>query len=272
MKLSVLPVSFFKNIISGEMNVGDWAREGVSLGLDAIDISIIFLEKRDTSYLKNFRREIEQEGIQIAIASTYPDFTNPDEEERKRQQQQFHRDIQDLAEVGTRIVRVTAGQAHPGLKIEDGKKWALEGIFGSIEIAQKSGIQLVFENHAKPGVWKYPDFDFPTDIFLSIARELKETPVKILFDCGNPIAYGDNPLPILSKVIDQVICIHASDKEEKGKINPSIIGQGLVPYKQIFSLLKKHSYCGWISIEEASGKGLEGLKKAVEFIKNEWDK
>ena len=43
MKLSVLPVSFFKNIISGEMNVGDWAREGVSLGLDAIDISIIFL-------------------------------------------------------------------------------------------------------------------------------------------------------------------------------------------------------------------------------------
>jgi len=272
MKLSVLPVSLFKNIISGEMSVGDWAREGVSLGLDAIDISIIFLEKRNSSYLKNFRKEIEKEGIQIATASTYPDFTNPDAEERIRQRQQFHRDIQDLAEVGTRIVRVTSGQAHPGLIIEDGKKWALEGILGSLEIVQKSGIQLVFENHAKPGVWKYPDFDFPTDIFLSLARELKETPVKILFDCANPIAYGDDPLPILSKVINEVICIHASDTKEKGKLNPSIIGQGLVPYKEIFSFLKKHSYCEWISIEEASGKGIEGIKKAVEFIKNIWNK
>jgi len=272
MKLSVLPVSLFKNIISNEMSVGDWAREGVFLGLDAIDISIIFLEKRDSQYLKNFRREIENEGIQVAIASTYPDFTNPDKGERIRQREQFQKDIQDLAEVGTRIIRVTAGQAHPGLKIKDGKKWALEGIIGSLEIAKRSGVQLVFENHSKPGVWKYPDFDFPTDIFLSLAKELEGTPVKILFDCANPIAYGDEPLPILSKVINDVICIHASDTKEKGNLNPSIIGQGLVPYKQIFSFLKKHSYCGWISIEEASGKGIEGLEKAVEFIRNEWNK
>ncbi len=42
MKLSCLPVSFFSDIIEGRMSVFEWAQMGASLGLDAIDISILF--------------------------------------------------------------------------------------------------------------------------------------------------------------------------------------------------------------------------------------
>ena len=130
---------------------------------------------------------------------------------------------------------------------------------------------MVFENHAKPGVWDYPDFDFPTDIFLEFATKLKGTSVKILFDCANPIAFGDDPLMILEKVIDDVVCIHASDTGTRGELKPVIIGTGLLPYQEIFSLLINHSYNGWINIEEASGKGRDGVKKAVGFIRKVWN-
>ena len=42
MRLSCLPVSYFGQIIGGAMSVGQWAREAAELGLDAIDLSILF--------------------------------------------------------------------------------------------------------------------------------------------------------------------------------------------------------------------------------------
>ena len=37
MKLSCLPVSFYSDIIAGRMSLGEWARMGVELGLDAVN-------------------------------------------------------------------------------------------------------------------------------------------------------------------------------------------------------------------------------------------
>jgi sugar phosphate isomerase/epimerase len=272
LKLSVLPVSYFKAILSGEKRLRDWAREGAELGLEAIDLTILFLKDRSAPALRAVRREIEAEGISVAAASTYPDFTHPDPRERKKQREEFLLDLDALAEVGTRIVRITSGQAHPGLTREEGIRWALEGITGSIEAAKRLGVQLVFENHAKPGVWTYPDFNFPSAIFLALAEELQTTPVKILFDCANPIAFGGDPLPLLEKVITRVAIIHASDTRVKGALEPVVIGTGLVPYGEIFSRLKRQGFDGWISIEEASGTGAGGVRSAVDFIRRTWQR
>ncbi|TFG60030.1 MAG: hypothetical protein E4H36_12760 [Spirochaetales bacterium] len=271
MQMSVLPVSYFSAITSGKKSIGDWAKEGTALGLDGIDISILFLRERDRESLRMFRRDVEAEDIQINGASTYPDFTHPDAAERSRQKELFHLDLRALHEVGTRIVRITAGQAHPGLNRKDGITWALDGILGAVDSAEHFGIQLVFENHAKPGVWEFPDFDFPSDIFLELADRLKSTPVKIQFDTANPIAYGDNPLYILDHVIDRIAVVHASDTKETGRLVPSVIGKGLVPFGKILGLLKNNGYDGWISIEEASGTGTAGVRTAVEFIRNCWE-
>ena len=46
MHLSCLPVSFFADILAGRMSVGAWARMGAELGLDAIDLSILFVPDR----------------------------------------------------------------------------------------------------------------------------------------------------------------------------------------------------------------------------------
>ena len=43
MKLSCLPVSFFEEILTGKMTLNEWAYIGAEAGLDAVDLSILFL-------------------------------------------------------------------------------------------------------------------------------------------------------------------------------------------------------------------------------------
>ena len=78
MKLSCLPVSFFADIIAGRLPVAAWARMGAELGLDAIDLSILFVPDRAPAAVAALRREIEAQGIRVAMVTSYPDFTHPD--------------------------------------------------------------------------------------------------------------------------------------------------------------------------------------------------
>jgi sugar phosphate isomerase/epimerase len=51
-------------------------------------------------------------------------------------------------------------------------------------------------------------------------------------------------------------------------MTPTIIGRGVVPFKDIFSFLNKKNFSGWYCIEEASNKGIIGVEEAVRFVKN----
>lgn len=271
MKLSCLPVSYYSPIVNGSMTFDDWAREGKALGLDAVDVSVLFLKGADARKLSEMKQSLIHNKISIAAAAAYPDFTHPEKRVRKKELELFFEHLEALSFLGTEYVRVTAGQAHPEVAREDGIKWALEGITGSIDKAAELGITLLFENHAKPGVWTYADFAFPTDVFLEIAEVLRESQVKILFDTANPVAFGDEPLAILEKVIDRVECVHVSDTSVVGTLVPSQIGRGVVPIKEVFSMLKEYKYDGWMSIEEASGTGPEGFRIAVDFVRTSWN-
>lgn len=270
MKLSCLPVSFYKQILSGEMTIGQWAHLAADLGLDAIDMSNLFFKRHNQIELRKMRDEIEDAGIQVAVINTYQDFTHPEPDERKRQMQLLEKDIASARFLGAEIVRVTAGQAHPETSRKEGISWAIEGLTHALVISEQYGITLAYENHSKPGIWEFFDFSYPSDIFLEIAKGLKGTKMKILFDTANPMAYGDDPLSILEYVIDRVICIHVADIQRQGFFEPVLVGRGIVPFHEIFSLLRRSGYKEWISIEEASGLGKKGVEEAVKFVRKAW--
>ncbi len=272
MKLSVVPVSLYKSILNGEMSLVDWVEIGKSIGLDAVDVSILMLKQRDSDSLSRLSDVISSMGMELAVASTYPDFTHPEPIERERQKKMFAQDLIDLAKIGTRRIRITSGQAHPSVSREEGLNWATEAITGFVPLAEEHHVKLVFENHSKPGVWEYPDFNFPTDIFLELTRRLEGYPIGLLFDCANPIAYGEEPLPLLEKIVDRTVCIHASETIRKGELVPALAGTGLVPFREIFSFLKSREWDGILSIEEASNRGVEGITSAVDNIRELWEK
>jgi sugar phosphate isomerase/epimerase len=217
------------------------------------------------------REEIEAAELRVAMVATYPDFTHPDPDERARQAIQLREDIAASAALGAELVRVTAGQAHPNTTREEGVVWAVEGLTDSLAIAEEYGVQLVYENHSKPGVWDYADFSQPTDIFLTIVRATEGTSLGINFDTANPLVYGDDPLPLLKQVLGRVVSVHAADTRARGALEPVVLGTGLTPFIDIFATLKRAGFDGWICIEEASRTGPVGFERAVSFVRHTWD-
>lgn len=78
-------------------------------------------------------------------------------------------------------------------------------------------------------------------------------------------------MPLLEQVIDDVETIHVAHTSTKGRLNHVLIGTGLVPIREVFSLLKKNGFDGWLCIEENSRTGIKGVKKSVEYVRSTWE-
>ncbi len=272
MKISCLPVSIFGPLSNGEMSIPEWAEHGKRMGYDGVDISIMFIKNRTPVYLNQLKKEIEAAGIPIVMMTTYPDFTHPDPVQRKREFDYLIHDIALCSELGIKYLRIIAGQAHPEMSIDAGVELVIRNFREIVPYAQKYGVELVYEDHAKPGAWDYVDFSFPPNIFMKIYEGIKDTPIRINFDTGNIVAYGQDPLPMLKEIYDKIETIHISDMKEAGKFSPVVIGTGVVPNREALEFLKGKGFDGWISIEEASGNGLEGIRTAIDFVRDAWEK
>lgn len=271
MKLSCLPVSFYEEMINGPMSIVDWARIAVDVGLDAIDLSIILIQDRSPDYLEETRRKLNDLGIGVTMITTYPDFTHPDPAQRAREIAKSREEITIAARLGAEFVRVTAGQAHPDTGREDGVAWAVEALTEVVGFASESGLTIVYENHYKAPIWQYPDFSFPTEIFLEIVDRTSGTGLGVNWDTANTLAYGDDPIPVLEQVLDRVVSVHAAETAERGDLKPVLIGTGLAPFHEMFSMIKETRFDGWLCIEEASQQGVAGVEAAIKFIRATWE-
>jgi sugar phosphate isomerase/epimerase len=270
MKLSCLPVSFFADITSGKMSVAEWARMGAGLKLDAVDLSILFLPERSLKSAEMVRQQVEAEGMHITMLTTYPDFTHPQAAQRKKELELEIEAVRLAAALGAPFIRVTAGQAHPEISIKNGIVWASDGLACLVEAAGSLGVQLAYENHAKPGAWEYTDFSQPPEIFLEILSRVPSPLLGVNFDTGNATAFAADPLAFLEQIAGRVVSVHASDTSERGQLKHVLLGTGVTPFQALFHCLKSSGFDGWICMEEASGLGRPGVEAAAQTIRRIW--
>jgi len=270
MKISCLPVSLFQDMASGSMSIKEWMLAAKEVGLDAIDLSIILIKNHTSKYLNQLKSEIKNEDMSITMITTYPDFSNPDNLQVKREMEYLKHDIALASFLDVKYLRILAGQDYPGIDKESTIKKVIQCFRKIAPVADGYNIKLVYENHSKPGVWDYSDFSHPTQIFLKIVEGIWDTNIGINFDTANSLILGDDPVEILKKIMEKVYVIHASDVLALGELRPTVLGEGIVPFKEIIKFLKEVDYDGWICIEEASNTGIEGISKATDFIKRSW--
>lgn len=271
MKLSCLPVSFYPDIIAGRMSLGEWARMGADLGLDAVDVSILFFPERSAQALARARRAVEDEGMSLTMMFTYPDFTHPDPAQRARELDSARESVDVAAALGVKFVRAIAGQAHPETGREEGIAWAVEGLRTLVQTTRGSGVTVVYENHDQAGSMLYQDFSAPQEIFLAICEATAEIGLGINFDTANAALLAPDPLALLEQVIDRVATVHAGDAiAVKGKAHYVVLGSGAVPFHALFGRLHQAGWDNWICIEEAACRGRQGVEEAVRFVRRTW--
>jgi sugar phosphate isomerase/epimerase len=272
MKLSCLPVSLYPELSAGTRTLPQWFALAVALGLDGADVSVVHLASTTPDYLQELRDQATDAGIQIAMLVTYADFTHPDAGERTRQVEELRRYIDVAAKLGAPFIRVTAGQAHPGLERVAATEWAVAGLTACLDDAAATGVTLCYENHTKGYAWTYNDFSQPADIFLEIMRRTDGTGLRLLFDTANTLATNDDPLEVLAQVKDRVSMIHTNDIARKGHFEPVLLGEGVSPIVEIYRMVRENGFDGWISVEEASKTGEDGFRKAIPYADQAWVK
>ncbi|MFN8496146.1 MAG: sugar phosphate isomerase/epimerase family protein [Caldilineaceae bacterium] len=272
MKLSCLPVSLYPELTAKQRSLADWFNLAGELGLDGADVSVVHLESHQPDYLRMLRQQAADAGVQIAMLVTYADFTHPDANERKRQVQEIQAFCDVAAQLGASFMRVTAGQAHPGIERADGVRWAVEGLTACLERAAAAGVTLCYENHTKGYAWTYNDFSQPADRFLEIVARTEGASLKLLYDTANTLAAGDDPLAVLERVKHRVAMVHVNDIRQAGRFEPVLLGTGVAPLLEIFSTLIQHGFNNWVSVEEASKTGEEGFHRAIPYAEQLWVK
>ncbi|MCL2001071.1 MAG: sugar phosphate isomerase/epimerase [Planctomycetes bacterium] len=275
MKLSCLPVSMFSDFFTGELDIPKWGTLARNVGFDGFDISCMFVKYHTAVYLDELRKGITEAGIPLVMVTGYPDFTHPDPAQREREAAYLENDMALTAQLGGKYLRVLAGQNHPEINRAEGVRLAIAGLRQAAAAASRHGITLVYENHAKPGAWHYIDFSFPPELFLEILDGIRDTEVMVNFDTGNATAEYADPrqeVKLLEKIGDKLATVHVSDMKAPGVFQPVLVGSGVTPLGEIFACLKEKGFADWLCIEEVSGMGMEGVKKAHDNVRNAWEK
>ena len=271
MKLSCLPVSLYPDLTAGRRTPGDWFRMARGLGLDGADLSVAHVASHAPRYLDGLRQEAADAGVEIAMLATYSDFTHPDAAERARQVDGVRSWIAAASRMEATFLRLTAGQAHPGVVEEAGLGWAAEGLVACLEDAAAAGVRLLYENHVRGAFWSYNDFTQPAARFMEVVRRTAGSDLGILFDTANNLVLHDDPLEVLVQVADRVGAVHISDIRRAGAFEPVVIGTGAAPIAALLKIMVDRGFDGWISVEEASRAGDDAFRQAVSVADEAWE-
>jgi sugar phosphate isomerase/epimerase len=267
--------------------VFDWIGEARrSLPVDGLELHPGFFWSMDDDFVDRVGDALTAAGFQMPMMCASPDFTHPNAAVRAREldrQAKFMRITRHLGGPGS-FCRVLSGQAHPGVPVEQGLEWARTAIESVLPLARELGITVAIENHYKASTWQYPEFAQRADVFFSLIDAIEERACfGVQFDPSNAIVAGEDPARFLERVVDRVVSMQASDrylapgttlnslKQADGTIGYSadlmhgVIGQGLNDYDEIFRILTRAGYDGWISIEDGVN-GIDELRRSADFL------
>jgi sugar phosphate isomerase/epimerase len=270
MRFSGVPMIFFKDmVLERTMSLFDWFPIAASLGLDGTEIHDQSLAYFDPAYLDEIGEALAGHALRVSQVVGAADLGHPDPEVRASELASLRRNVDVAAHLDATCVRATAGQQHPDVPLEQAMAWATGGLLAAAEYGAQRDVWVAYEDHYKDYFWERPDLSQRGAIFLEIVERLRDTPLRINFDFGNPVMIGEDPLVLLRQVVDLVVHVHCSDRFQ-GEYPHQIAGQGSVDFVSGFTILRDAGYNGWLSSEYNGTEGVEGLRQSVEYIRRTW--
>ncbi len=283
-RISVFPKCWFDELCRGEKDYAEWLYQAATLGGEGVEHYDGFFRSLADEDVDPIRRVMDETNQISSMLCFSPDFTHPDADERARQVERQKAAIDLTARLGAKHCRTLSGQRYPEMSRADGIARTVDGIRRSLEYAEQRGVILCMENHYKDGLWKFPEFAQPEDIFLEIVDQIDSPHFGVQYDPSNATVGGFDPIAFLEKVKHRVVTMHASDrylapgatledlKSADGAAGYSallkhgVTGQGLNDFDAIFRILSSVGFDGWISVEDGMN-GLGELRESVEFLK-----
>lgn len=283
-QLAAFPKAYMDDLcVHGTMSIRQWIELGATLDVDGLEFYSGFLGMEQPAAWAESRQIASDHGLEIPMLCASPDFTHPDPAFRHQQVGLQKTWIDMCAALGGKYCRVLSGQRRPEVSLDDGLRYAAEGIEACLPHAAANGVTLIIENHYKDNYWTFPEFAQKMDVFCALVDRIDSPRFGVNYDPSNTILAGEDPLELLERVKRRVVTMHASDRylaegtiedlrrEEDSvgyarRLRHGVIGRGLNDYDAIFSTLAGVGFDGWISIEDGVN-GIDELRESVAFLR-----
>jgi sugar phosphate isomerase/epimerase len=225
--------------------------EAARMGFDGVEILHIQMEGEEAAYLQRLKQRAFINGLALCGLSTHQGFLFPDATSRQKNVDHTIRAIELAYQLGIPTIRVNTGRwgtttsfdqlmanrgiepRLPGYSDEDGFKWVIDGLEKCLPAAQRCGVTLGLENHW--GLGRTPEG------VIKIIRAVDSPWLRCTLDTGN---FLEDPYEKLEKLAPLTVFVQAK----------TYFGGGIwytldLDYPRIASMLRRHEYRGYISLE-----------------------
>lgn len=161
----------------------------------------------------------------------------------------------------TSIVRVTAGSWPKNVGRDQALGFVADCLKRSLDYAEEKGVMLALEDHAEIGT--------AIEDFTGILDLVNDERLKVNLDTSNPLRSNDSPVELAQRVKHRVVHVHASDVDDG--LAHAVAGEGRVPFREIFTVLRSAGFDGWVSLEAGGERGKHGIAQGLKYIKEVWD-
>jgi sugar phosphate isomerase/epimerase len=240
------------------------------MGFDGVEFLHRQMEDESNAALQNLKRKAHALGLALIGFSTHQTFLSPDKEKRQKNVEHTLKCIELAYRLGIPTMRVNTGTwgtsknfdelmknrgIEPALKgytDEDGFGWVIDCFGQCLKKAEECGVVMGLENHW--GLGRTPEG------VLRVVDALKSPWLRVTLDTGN---FLEDPYDKLEKLAPKTALVQAK----------TYYGGGLwyaldLDYDRIVSLLRKHDYRGWISLEfEGKEDPRTGVPKSLALLR-----
>ncbi len=175
--------------------------------------------------------------------------------------------IRFCVDTGVRTIQLAGYDVYYEQGDDDTRKWYLEGMQKSLEMAGREQVMLAMEVMDSP---------FMNSIlkFINWKKILPSPWFTVYPDVGNLSAWGNDVLEELELGINQIVALHLKEtlavtEEHKGTFKEVPFGTGCVNFPAVFAKLRELNYCGPFLIEmwtEKSENPEKEIRDAREWI------
>ena len=260
--IAVSTYSFWRFKDDSKLSIETCIEQAARMGFDGVEILHMQMDDEQPAHLQRLKQLAFINGLCLCGLSTHQTFLSPDKEVRQKNIDHTIHTIELAYQLGIPTIRVNTGRwgtskdfddlmAHrgiepqlPGYTDEDGFGWVIESLEKCLPAAERCGVTLGLENHW--GLGRTPEG------VLKIVNAIHSPWLRCTLDTGN---FLEDPYDKLEQLAPATIFVQAK----------TYYGGGLwytleLDYLRIASMLRKHHYNGYISLEF---EGNEDWKTAI---------
>lgn len=178
---------------------------------------------------------------------------------RKNAIELMEKAIHFCVDTGIRTIQLAGYDVYYENGDEDTRKWYMEGMQKSLEIAAREQVMLAMEVMDSP---------FMNSIlkFMNMKKNLPSPWFTVYPDVGNLSAWGNDVLEELDLGINQIVALHLKEtlavtEQHTGTFKEVPFGTGCVDFPAVFSKLKQLKYKGPFLIEMWTEKAIDPEKE-----------